>query len=180
MKPTINHKYKFPLTFQIINRDFLLRFARDFLFYARIYPFGYVNVSVAQGDVIWSGCGGGCPDWKSSATGWTHSIETNGCVSKDWKKTKTLYYVATPSSHIDEEDKKVLRGVADAYLTTQGAYSEEDRENTIKAMHCYKSQFALDLMESRADRWRNGDQKVYLRPVLKGTKITKTVFVSPI
>ncbi|MEQ6119665.1 PIG-L family deacetylase [Reichenbachiella sp. MALMAid0571] len=101
-------------------------------------------------------------------------------LSKIWDKTKTLYYVATPSSHIDEEDKKVLRGVADPYLTTQVAYSEEDRENAIKAMHCYKSQFALDLMESRADRWRNGDQKVYLRPLVKSTKLSENIFFDPI
>lgn len=101
-------------------------------------------------------------------------------LSKAWNKTKALYYVATPSSHIEDEDKKVLRGVDDAYLTTQIAYIEEDRENAIKALQCYKSQFAPELMESRAERLRSGDQKVYLRPLLKGTKTIINIFESPI
>jgi len=101
-------------------------------------------------------------------------------LSKVWNRTKALYYVATPSSHIEDEDKKVLRGVADNYLTTQVSYTEEDRENAIEAMLCYESQFAPELMESRAGRLRSGDQKVYLRPLLKGTKITKNIFESQI
>lgn len=100
-------------------------------------------------------------------------------LSKTWNKTKALYYVATPSSHIEEEDRKLLRGVADDYLTTQIPFSQEDRENTIRSMRCYKSQFAPELMDSRAEHWRKGNQIVYLRPLIKGTRVSEDIFEEP-
>ena len=97
-------------------------------------------------------------------------------LSKIWNKTKALYYVATPSSHIDDEDKKVLRGVADAYLTTQVSYTEADRENAIKAMQCYKSQFAQEFTDGISERLRKGDQKIYLRPLVRSSMHSDNVF----
>lgn len=100
-------------------------------------------------------------------------------LSKPWNKTKALYYVATPSSHLEDEDRKLLRGVAEDYLTTRISFTEADRENTINAMRCYKSQFAPDLMDSRAEHWRSGDKKVYLRPLVKAAKSSENVFANP-
>lgn len=100
-------------------------------------------------------------------------------LSKSWDKTKALYYVATPSSHLEDEDRRLLRGVAEDYLTTRVSFTKADREGTIKAMRCYKSQFAPDLMDSRAEHWRSGDQKIYLRPLVKAAKSSENIFANP-
>ncbi len=97
-------------------------------------------------------------------------------LSKVWEKTKALYYVATPSSQIDDTDKKLLRGVDDTYLNTQIKYSVKDRENTIKAMKCYKSQWTEELINKRAERMRNGDQTIYLRPLVRAKDISDNLF----
>ncbi len=98
-------------------------------------------------------------------------------LSKKWEKTKGLYYVATPSSHLDDADKKLLRGVDDSYLTMRISYSKEDRENTIKAMKCYKSQWSDELINKRAERMRNGNQTIYLRPLVRATDISDNLLV---
>lgn len=97
-------------------------------------------------------------------------------LSRIWERTKALYYIATPSSHIGDADEKLLRGVDDTYLTTQIPYSMEDMENTIKALKCYKSQFSGESMRMRTARIRNGDQTVYLRPVVRETNLSNDIF----
>ncbi|PHQ62309.1 MAG: hypothetical protein COC08_01180 [Maribacter sp.] len=97
-------------------------------------------------------------------------------LSKIWKKTKALYYVATPSSHIEDLDARVLRGVDDSYLTTQISYTEEDRENTIKALQCYKSQYSEESMNKIAEKMRNRNQTIYLRGVVRKTKLSNIIF----
>ncbi|MEZ4969615.1 MAG: PIG-L family deacetylase [Flavobacteriaceae bacterium] len=97
-------------------------------------------------------------------------------LSKKQEKDVHLFYVATPSSHLEDEDEKLLRGVSDDYLTTEISYTEEDRENTILALQCYRTQYSEDSMQRRAERLRSGDQKVYLRPVLKARTKTNTLF----
>ncbi len=97
-------------------------------------------------------------------------------LSKIWEKTKALYYVATPSSLIDDADKKLLRGVDDTYLTTKISYKEGDRENTIKAMKCYKSQWSEETIDTRAERMRNGNQTVYLRPLVQAMNLSNDIF----
>lgn len=99
-------------------------------------------------------------------------------LSKDWGKPNMLYYVGTPSSHLDDEESKVLRGIADKYLTTVVGFEEEDRERAIEALYCYKSQFAPDLMDRRAKRWREGDHKIYLRPLIRSQVMSTNVFDS--
>lgn len=98
-------------------------------------------------------------------------------LSKSRIKPLSLYFVATPSSHLKDEDQRLLAGVADDYLTTQITYSEEDRENTILAFQCYKTQFSEEAMKRRADRLRSGDQKIYLRPVLKSKTKRDNLFI---
>tara|TARA_R110000737_G_scaffold282372_1_gene289019 strand:- start:22 stop:522 length:501 start_codon:yes stop_codon:yes gene_type:complete len=97
-------------------------------------------------------------------------------LSKSKVKDVDLYYVATPSSHIVDEDQKLLAGVADDYLTTEITYSEEDRESTILAFQCYKSQYSEEAMKKKAERLRSGDHKVYLRPVLMSSTKTDNLF----
>ncbi len=97
-------------------------------------------------------------------------------LSKKQEKDVHLFYVATPSSHLEDEDEKLLRGVSDDYLTAEISYTEEDRENTILALQCYRTQYSEDSMQRSADRLRSGDQKVYLRPVLKAGTKTNTLF----
>jgi len=100
-------------------------------------------------------------------------------LSKEWGNPSTLYYVATPASHIEDDEKRMLRGVADSYLTTVVDYEGEDREKAIEALYCYKSQFAKDLMDGRAKRLREGDQKVYLRPIVKSSVKSTNIFETP-
>lgn len=97
-------------------------------------------------------------------------------LSRIWEKTKALYYVATPSSHIDDADQKLLRGVDDSYLAMQIPYTEEDRENTIKALRCYKTQFSEESMNTRTERMRNGKQMIYLRPLVRAAGISNELF----
>ena len=99
-------------------------------------------------------------------------------LSKKWERPGMLYYVATPASQIEGDEKRVLRGVADEYLTTVIDYSEQDREKAIEAMYCYKSQFSKELMDSRAIRWREGDQKIYLRPLIRSNVKSNNIFDS--
>ncbi len=99
-------------------------------------------------------------------------------LSKEWGKPSMLYYVATPSSHIDDEEGQLLRGVADDYLSTVISFEEQDREKAIEAMYCYKSQFAEDLMDRRAEWWHEGDQKVYLRPLIRSKVKSTNIFDS--
>lgn len=131
-------------------------------------------VNKIQPDVIitW-GPGGGTSHMDHRIVG---SSISQVYLSKVWERTKVLYYVATPSSQIDDTDKKLLRGVDDAYLNTQITYSEEDRENTIKAMRCYKSQWTEELINKRAERLRNGNQIIYLRPLVRATDISDNLF----
>ena len=99
-------------------------------------------------------------------------------LSKIWDKPGRLFYVGTPSSEIRDNEKRILRGIADNYLTTIIDFTEEDLEKAIEAMYCYKSQFAKELMDSRAERWRNGDQKIYLRPLIRSSVKSDNVFES--
>lgn len=97
-------------------------------------------------------------------------------LSKKWDKTKVLYYVATPSSHIHNKDEKLLRGVDDSFLTMQIPFNVEDRENTIKALNSYKTQFSPESMSKRAEVLKNGNQTVYLRPLVRATNISNNLF----
>tara|TARA_R110002049_G_scaffold78917_6_gene201411 strand:- start:6082 stop:7005 length:924 start_codon:yes stop_codon:yes gene_type:complete len=98
-------------------------------------------------------------------------------LSKSRIKPLSLYYVATPASHIKNEDERLLAGISDDFLTTEIAYSEEDRENTIRAFQCYRTQYSEESMKRMAGRLRSGDQKIYLRPVLKAKNKKNNLFL---
>lgn len=97
-------------------------------------------------------------------------------LSKTWEKTRALFYIASPSSKINDPKDMMLRGVDDKYLTTRITYTDEDIENTITAMSCYKSQFSQEQMDDRAERMRDKDKISYLRPLVKGSSITSELF----
>lgn len=98
-------------------------------------------------------------------------------LSKNRDKPTSLFYVGTPTSHIDNQETKLLRGVDDTYLTTIVSYSEEDLENSINAMYCYKTQFSIENMKKREEHWREGDRKVFLRPLLKAPSVSQDLFL---
>tara|TARA_R110002049_G_scaffold28018_5_gene96677 strand:- start:33838 stop:34767 length:930 start_codon:yes stop_codon:yes gene_type:complete len=98
-------------------------------------------------------------------------------LSRKREKHMNLFYVALPSSSFQNEDKRLLRGVADEYLTTIISYSKEDLENSIRALKCYKSQFSEETMQSRADNLRAGDYKTYFRPLTKANTKTDNLFI---
>ncbi len=100
-------------------------------------------------------------------------------LSQNWEKTKALYFVASPASKVEEADEKMLRGVADSYLTKQVPYSKEDGEKAIKAIACYKTQFSQESMDESAARLRNGDYKVYFRPLVASKTVSDNLFVLP-
>ncbi|GJM29490.1 MAG: hypothetical protein DHS20C17_21250 [Cyclobacteriaceae bacterium] len=98
-------------------------------------------------------------------------------LSKKWEKTRALYYVGTPASHIPSEEQKLLRGVRDEYLTTRISYLQQDVERTNLAFRCYKSQYSLEAMEKRERRWiSKSDRIIYLRPLERANSITKNLF----
>jgi LmbE family N-acetylglucosaminyl deacetylase len=98
-------------------------------------------------------------------------------LSKSRIKPLSLYYVATPASHIKDEDERLLAGISDDYISTEITYSEEDRENTILAFQCYRTQYSEESMKRMAGRLRSGDQKIYLRPVLKAKTKKDNLFL---
>ena len=98
-------------------------------------------------------------------------------LSQNWEKTKALYYIATPSSKVEASDEKMLRGVADSYLTMEISYSKEDGEKAIKAFACYKTQFSQETMKNRANVIRNGDYKVYFRPLISTKTKSDNLFL---
>lgn len=97
-------------------------------------------------------------------------------LSRQWAKDVNLFYVATPVSHIEDEDAKRLRGVEDSYLTTQVSYTQQDLENAKKALQCYKSQFSPESMSARIAHWDQKTPKVYLRPLAKADQNTDNIF----
>ena len=100
-------------------------------------------------------------------------------LSKNWEKTRALYYVGTPSSKLDNADSKLLEGIADDYLTKQIKYSKEDAEKSIKAFECYKTQYSRETMEEVAKHMRSAEQTIFFRPLIKATTVSDDLFVLP-
>ncbi len=102
-------------------------------------------------------------------------------LNQNWKKPKALYFVEeSPTSTMEDADKRILGGVADSYLTRVISYSKEDGEIAIKAFACYKTQFSPEAMEQRADSLvRNGDHKIYFRPLIAPKTKSDNLFVIP-
>ncbi len=100
-------------------------------------------------------------------------------LSQNWDKTKALYFVASPASKVEDEADKMLRGVADSYLTQVISYSEEDGEKAIKAFACYQTQFSQETMDNRANAIRTGDYKVYFRPLIAPKTKSDNLFALP-
>jgi len=100
-------------------------------------------------------------------------------LSQNWEKTKALYYVARPASKVEDVDDKLLRGVADSYLTHVISYSKEDGEKAINAFACYKTQFSQESMDNRAKAIRTGDYKVYFRPLITPKTKSDNLFTMP-
>lgn len=87
---------------------------------------------------------------------------TSVFVSRIWEKTKSLYFVGSPSSKIEDADAQILRGVDDSYLTTQIFFEEEDLEAAIRSISCHKSQFPMEGMAERM-RQRHAAKTIYFR-----------------
>ncbi len=100
-------------------------------------------------------------------------------LSQNWSKTKALYFVASPTSKVEDADEKILRGVADSYLTKVISYSKEDGEKAISAFACYKTQFSQESMDKMANRIRTGDYKVYFRPLIAPKTKSDNLFALP-
>jgi len=98
-------------------------------------------------------------------------------LSKEWIKPITLYYVGTPASIMENEESRTLRGVADSYLTTQIAFSDEDFEKAVASMLCHKSQFPSEGLRERMEQQRKErDSKIYFRKFVSPKEAAKSLF----
>ncbi|HEX5024693.1 MAG TPA: PIG-L family deacetylase [Agriterribacter sp.] len=100
-------------------------------------------------------------------------------LSKIWDKTKALYYVATPSSHIKDADYRMLSGVDDSYLTVQISFTREDQEKAVKAFECYKTQYSKETMEKVARKASEEKRTIYFRPLVRSASISQDLFIIP-
>lgn len=95
-------------------------------------------------------------------------------LSQKWEKPSALYYYGSPSSKIEDEESKILRGVEDGYLQTHISYSDEDFELAIESMLCHKSQFQPEgLRERMLSRKTN---KIYLRKFVGPQHYSDNIF----
>jgi len=98
-------------------------------------------------------------------------------LSQKWKNPSALYFVSTPSSLLDTEESKILRGVDDSYLTTQVTYTDEDFEKAVNSMLCHKSQFQLEgLRERMIDRRKKRGSKIYFRKFVSKAGFSESLF----
>ena len=98
-------------------------------------------------------------------------------LSKEWEKPTALYYVGTPASIMENEESKILRGVADNYLTTEVAFSDEDFEKAVTSMLCHKSQFQSEgLRERMVQRRKERGSKIYFRKLVVDSEASDDLF----
>lgn len=98
-------------------------------------------------------------------------------LSKKWEQPTALYYVGTPASLIEMDAAKLLRGVADHYLTTQVTYTDEDFEKAITSMLCHASQFQSEGLRARMEqRRKERNSTIYFRKFIAPSKKSNSVF----
>lgn len=95
-------------------------------------------------------------------------------LSQEWEKPTALYYYGSPSSWIEDEEAKKLRGVADRYMTTRISYSDEDFEAAIASMECHKSQFQVEGLRARMMKRKRGE--IALRKFVGPAPVSASLF----
>jgi LmbE family N-acetylglucosaminyl deacetylase len=96
-------------------------------------------------------------------------------LAKDWEKPTALYFYGTPSNLLEDEEAKVLRGVAPKYLTTRISYTDEDFAAAFAAISCHKSQFQLEGLRERMEE-NAKDKVVYLRKFVAPSGESDNIF----
>ena len=100
-------------------------------------------------------------------------------LSQNWQKTKSLYFVANSASMVKNTDVKMLRGVADSYLTKTISYSKEDGAIAIKSFAFYKTRFSQETVDNRGNMIRTGDYMIYFKPLIAPKTKSGNLFVLP-
>lgn len=100
---------------------------------------------------------------------------TSVFLSQKWEKPQSLFFYGSPSSKIEDEESKKLRGVFDDYMRTQISYKDEDFETAISAMMCHESQFQIEGLRERMMS-RKKENKVYLRKFVGPESFSDDIF----
>ena len=74
---------------------------------------------------------------------------TSVYLSQVWEKPSKLFYVGTPSSHIENEESRLLRGVDPSFMNVEIEFNDQDLEAAIQSMECHKSQFRFEGLRQR-------------------------------
>ena len=97
-------------------------------------------------------------------------------LSSDRGDAMSLYYYGTPASRIDDEDSRLLRGVADSYMTTAVTYEPQDRDAAIESLRCHRSQFTDADFERMIGARKEREAVVYFRKFEPPGKRSDTLF----
>jgi len=90
-------------------------------------------------------------------------------VSKEWDKTKDLYYVGTPSHLIDNTERKKLAGVDSSYLKVGVKYSNSNFGKAMESLKCHKSQVSPEMIKWREDLNDKSGSTIYFRQFMSPT-----------
>ncbi|MFD2101284.1 PIG-L deacetylase family protein [Flagellimonas iocasae] len=117
--------------------------------------------------------------------GWTNHMDhrlvgasvTQVFLSKDWKKPVSLYYCGIPFNAIEDAEERIYYGVAEKYLKTKVAFSDEDMDKAYQSFRCHKSQIDPKMTKEDLFReWYKGVRYIYLRKFEGPKKNSDTVF----
>ena len=98
-------------------------------------------------------------------------------LNKNWEQPHSLYFVSTPSSLIENESSRILRGVADHYITNQVSYTDEDFAKAVASMMCHESQFQTKGLKERMEQRRAArESKIYFRKFVASTGSSTSLF----
>lgn len=87
--------------------------------------------------------------------------------------------MASPTAKVEDADEKMLRGVADSYITKTISYFKEDGEKAIKSFAFYKTQFSQETMDHRANVIRTGVYIVDFSSLIAPKTKSDNLFVLP-
>ena len=97
-------------------------------------------------------------------------------VSRQWDKTKSLFYYGTPSGNLDNPEQKTLRGVDESLLNIRVNYTSAHAEKAMESLKCHKTQVSPEMFASRQVSYDKGNKTIYLREFKAPEKTKTSVF----
>jgi len=116
--------------------------------------------------------------------GWSNHMDhrligatvTQVFVSQIWDKSPSLYYVGMPSDLLDDPETKIIRGQDKSYLTTRVTYTDDQKDQALRALSCHITQMGEGALERMRKRNDNREKVVFLRKFVAPTETEDSVF----